>query len=594
MNNGIIKSKIYFQTNLNWEILDFSEDAVDLLTIDYSKAKGKNFFDSVIFQIDKESVEAFFKNKTYIHSTVLAKNSNKSYFIEIKRNEKEKKYSINLVEIEDKFFVAANEATIGKDLFPGFRYMTFIEQFNERYVFSENVVNLLGFTANELIGSKGGLLSIIVKEDLPGVIKAKNDFKNSNKKKTIDINYRVQKKNGKKIWLQESIFAERNEKGKAVVFYSQCNDISFLREAYESLLQKEEDLVRANKSRDRFINILSHDLRSPFTSILGFSEILLSENELSPAEKNEYLNYIYEASKNQLEFINYLLDWSRLRSNTLKIEQQRLKTSLIIYNAISALTGNAIRKNININVDVPDDLYIQADVRLMNQVILNLLSNSIKFSFENSSIDITANLFNQTQAEIIIKDYGKGLTADEKEKLYSLEASFTTEGTKGEKGTGLGLALVKEIVEKHGGEIWFYSEEGSGTEFHFTVPIPTNTIYLISPENNLTSQIEDILIDNFSKFNIVKEKNSYEALQRINNIHPTLIVINNDLPLMTAIQFLESLQTSSNSLRYQALVFGENISNENESQLLKFGIKKTFSSPINEKEFISALNELLF
>lgn len=188
-----------------------------------------------------------------------------------------------------------------------------------------------------------------------------------------------------------------------------------------------------------------------------------------------------------MQLVNYLLDWSRLQTGGIRIEPQRLHAQTLVFNCISSLTGNAIRKNLDIKVFIKDSLYIQADERMLTQVITNIISNAIKFSTEGKTIEVSADTFNESFVEFIVKDEGIGISDSNKIKLFKIEKMFSTEGTKGEKGTGLGLSLVKEIIDKHNGSIWFYTELDKGSEFHFTIPSSPNTILLV--ENNSIEKI---------------------------------------------------------------------------------------------------------
>lgn len=153
-------------------------------------------------------------------------------------------------------------------------------------------------------------------------------------------------------------------------------------------------------------------------------------------------------------------------------EPHRVQAQGLVFNCISALTGVAMRKNIEIKVNVPDLIFIEADERLMLQVITNLVSNAIKFSEDGKTIRISAERFNSELVEFVISDEGVDLD-NYHQRIFKFEKMFSTRGTRGEKGTGLGLSLVKEIVERHKGQIWFYSKEKIGSEFHFTIPSNT-------------------------------------------------------------------------------------------------------------------------
>jgi len=459
--------------------------------------------------------------------------------------------------------------------------------------YSPGIAAITGYYAAEIDKLSGKYLSIIFYEDSGYVLRQTSEFLQDDSVRSFELVYRIIRKDGSIRWVKENIRAADNTTGGKQLFIGIVADITKIKDREIKALESEAKLVEVNQAKDRFINILSHDLRAPFTSILGFAEILLNEANLPAKEKTEYLNYIYEASQNQLQFISYLLDWSRLRTGTLKIVTHRIQAQALIYNCVSILTGNAIRKNIQLNIDASDSLYMQADERLITQVILNLLSNALKFSFENSTIDISAAAFNETHLEIIVKDCGGGIAPEDQPKIFSIEKNYSKDGTKGEKGSGFGLALVKEIINKHGGEVWFYSEVDKGSEFHFTVPLPSNTILLIEHNLDSANYHAAIIKDAFPEFTVVVAENGYEALSMISSQVPNLIITNHQMPLMTGVQFIDSLTKNESELKIPLIIFAEDISADIESQYYKLGAASVINSSAEKSEFVSSLKKIL-
>ncbi len=459
--------------------------------------------------------------------------------------------------------------------------------------FSNSVERVTGYKPEELQMMRGKGKEIVYDDDIKRIRKTVDDFKNDAAQSKLQIEFRIKRKDGKLIWVKEEMFAERNSDGELVKFFGKVTDISKYKEKEETLNKKIEELKQINSSKDQFISILSHDLRAPFTSILGFSEILLNEPNISDKEKAEYLSYINDSSQNQLQLINYLLDYSRLQTGRLKIEPQRVQAQNVVFNCVSSLTGNAIRKSIDIKVDIPESIYVEADERLFNQVIINLLSNAIKFSYEETTIEINANVFNDKFIEFVVKDQGIGISEENKDKLFQIGKMFSTEGTKGEKGTGLGLALVKQIVEKHGGELWFYSSPSEGSEFHFTIPSSTNTILIVKSEAEEREELVNLLKSLYPSYKIISAENGYDAMGIILKQIPSLVITDHEMPLMTGRQLVQTLKRENSNLNIPIIVLLKEESDEVKKAYQEYGIKTINANPLDTSQLQEKLDESL-
>jgi PAS domain S-box-containing protein len=466
------------------------------------------------------------------------------------------------------------------------------KDFNKKE-FSESVLKITGYSAIEFINLPGGFYSLILPDDIAKIEKLYNEFKNKPEEENYSIIYRIIDKNQNSVWLKEEIIVQKNIKGEIETYYGFIQNISEFKKNEATLINKNEKLFQLNQSKDKFISVLSHDLRAPFTSILGFTEILMNEPDLTQNEKNEYLNYIHESSQNQLQLINYLLDWSRLQTGRMKIEQERLHAQTLFFNAIASLTGNAIRKNIDIKTNVPNNMFIKADEKLVFQVIANLLNNAIKYSPENKDVEISAEVFNDDKIEFIIKDQGVGIPDISKEKLFKVEKKFSTEGTKGEKGTGLGLSLVKEIVEKHHGDIWFYSEVNKGSEFHFTLPSSQNIILLIENDQDDKEFIEKIINEKFPEYKLIVTDNGYEAITIISSEIPSLIITKHNLPFMDGIQLLKSIRKGEKGFKVPIIAIISDLPEETKKMYYDYGISTLLQKPFDIKKFQEKLFSIL-
>lgn len=228
-------------------------------------------------------------------------------------------------------------------------------------------------------------------------------------------------------------------------------------------------LTELNSTKDKFFSIVSHDLRSPFTSIKGFADILLQKENLSNNEVKKYAEIINTASQNAIVLLKNLTEWSRLQTNRVIFNPKEIDLISIIDQEIEIANCNAVQKSVNLNKEVPEELKIQADVDMISLAIRNLLSNAIKFSYHGGNINISVT--KKTEAIFVsVCDFGTGIKKEIIEKLFKIEENVSTPGTQKEAGSGLGLILVKEFISLHGGQIYIESEVGKCSKFTFSIP----------------------------------------------------------------------------------------------------------------------------
>lgn len=463
---------------------------------------------------------------------------------------------------------------------------------NEFIFYSDSVEKITGYSYAELITMPGGLLSLIYDDDLQRVKQIYMELAQKDTPDTTTFDYRSITKDDDVIWFRTTVSAERNNDGKILNYKGVTYEVSEFKDTVTELKENYQNLVELNSTKDRFISIVSHDLRTPFTSLLGFSEILLNDKELTEHEKVEYLEYIYDASKTQLQMINYLLDWSKLQTGKLNIEPARVNLKELISNCVSVLTGAAIRKNVEIKMDVADDLYVHADERLINQTVSNLLSNSIKFTPAGKKVYAEASYFKKGFLEIIIKDEGIGISEKNKAKLFKIDQKFSLPGTNGEKGSGLGLTLVKEIVEKHSGNIWFYSKENEGSEFHITLPEAKNFILLVDEQQNLVRYTE-IIKRSLPGFEIIQATNGYEAISVLLDKVPSIVMSAHNLPLMNGIQLVESIRKKFSNHAIPVVIIAENLTEEEAVNYLELSVDQTISPFCMPEELTQIIKKTL-
>ena len=454
---------------------------------------------------------------------------------------------------------------------------------------SDSVLNVTGFSSKELTDEMGGLNAIIYEEDRFKV-KKELTYLISGKENKKQITFRIITKDNTVKEITQTIYVVRNEQNEVIALETINKDTSSC--GFKSSFSEDDykKLVEKNSAKDKFISIISHDLRAPFTSILGFSEILINEKELSDDEKQEYLSYIHDSAETQLELVNHLLDWSRLQTGRISLDLRRLNLKVVVSHAISQLTGLAMRKGVNVSCLIPENLNINADEKLILQVLTNLISNSIKFTPSGKSIHISAENYKSGLIEIIVKDEGTGISEKDIHKVFKIGEKFSITGTNGEKGSGLGLILVKEIIEKHGGNIWFYSKEGLGTDFHFTIPEAKNIVLIVEDDPDMLNLYRKILNKYLPNFDIIEAANGYDAIRIIVNRVPSLVITDHEMPLMSGIQLIEALRKKDENKNIPVIVVSAKFNENIRQSYMNMGVSKLIPKPIEGKNLIDIIH----
>lgn len=242
----------------------------------------------------------------------------------------------------------------------------------------------------------------------------------------------------------------------------------------EKVTQRTEELSKANASKDKFFSIIAHDLQSPFTAIFGLTNMMIDNWKLiEDGEKIELLNDLNTTSKNTFNLLRNLLEWSRAQTGRISIEPSNFSPCEVVNETLRVLKKGADNKNITIQNKIPDALSCYSDKNMITTVFRNLISNAIKFTPQDGVIEILGNL-NNDHCQFCVADNGIGISESEITKLFSITEKIQRPGTANEQGTGLGLILCKEFIEKNQGEIFVKSELNKGSEFYFTVPNSSN------------------------------------------------------------------------------------------------------------------------
>jgi signal transduction histidine kinase len=228
-------------------------------------------------------------------------------------------------------------------------------------------------------------------------------------------------------------------------------------------------LSESNAEKDKFFTIIAHDLRSPFNSVLGFSDLLVHQvHEQNYEGIDKYAEYIQQSSRSAMELLSNLMEWSKAHTGRLDFKPELFEIRTLINEIEILFNGTMIQKNIRFEKEMPSDTVIYADMNMIRTLLRNLVSNAIKFSHMDGIVTLSIEK-GLDYFTVSVSDNGIGIPQNAMEKLFRLDENVSTLGTQKEKGTGLGLILCKELVEKHAGKIWCESEFGKGSTFYVTL-----------------------------------------------------------------------------------------------------------------------------
>jgi two-component system, sensor histidine kinase ChiS len=239
----------------------------------------------------------------------------------------------------------------------------------------------------------------------------------------------------------------------------------------KSVAVKTAELHELNASKDKFFSIIAHDLKNPFNTIIGFSEMMKESIKLNdPATFYEYTVMINNSAVQTLRLLENLLEWANAQSGKLSFMPVNVNLSELVHEEFIMAEDMATRKKIDLKSYIPDTLTVVADKNMIRTILRNLITNAVKFTYVNGKVHLNA-IIREDQVEISVSDTGIGMSEETIGKLFRIDANLSTRGTENENGTGLGLFLCKEFVEKHKGKIWVESEEGKGSVFKFVLPL---------------------------------------------------------------------------------------------------------------------------
>ena len=370
-----------------------------------------------------------------------------------------KKYEQALKQSEEKFRNIFESSGIG---------MAILSPDGQFTKVNSTFCEMLGYNEEEIVGIN--FRNITHPGDMDKSLEIVKELLKNITIENMSVEKRYLNKKGEIIWALTTISMIRDPNERPAYFIAQVQDITKRKKSEEQLIKYMEELKLLNAAKDKFFSIISHDLRSPFNSLLGLTEyISQSYDEMTPTEIRTSISNVYTSSKQVYNLILNLLEWSMIQSGRLTVNKSVINLSDLGKEIMGLYEDNANYKQIKLINNMEQEIYVYADKYMIDTIIRNFVSNSIKFTRPGGMITIKS-IINGDNAEVSVTDTGIGISPEEQKNLFHIDEQTSRDGTANEKGTGLGLILCKEFIEKNNGVLWVESEEGKGSRFSFTVP----------------------------------------------------------------------------------------------------------------------------
>ncbi|KUO62988.1 hypothetical protein APF79_14500 [bacterium BRH_c32] len=268
--------------------------------------------------------------------------------------------------------------------------------------------------------------------------------------------------------INTTLLLDSNGKPTSVLFVER--DITKRKKVEQETIRKNLELAELNATKDKFFSIIAHDLKSPFQGLISFSQILSTQfSELSEDEKISFISSIEALSQSSYRLLENLLDWSRLQTGQMTYNPEPLNLLIELFPTITLIKQTALNKNIAFDYSIDSSIVAKADINMLSTIIRNLLSNAIKFTNSGGKITLLVKVL-EDSIEFSVTDTGIGIEKENLDNLFRIGNKESRRGTANETGTGIGLFLCKEMIDRHGGKLSVESQINKGTTFSFTIP----------------------------------------------------------------------------------------------------------------------------
>jgi PAS domain S-box-containing protein len=337
---------------------------------------------------------------------------------------------------------------------------------------SPSCERVTGYSRDAFMQDPGMLRAILHPEDQDRLTCLRVENIPALEDKHFESDLRIITRSGELRWIAHSCQAVHSRNGRFLGRRGSNRDITMRKQAEQEIIRTNEELRKVVAEKDAFFSIIAHDLKSPLSGLLGMTGLLVEDIEgLSLKELRQLASEMGQSVQNLFNLLENLLEWSQMQRGLTTFEPGPCLLHQLVERNVDLIQAVADQKGIVLRNAVPEEITVFADSRMLNTVLRNLLSNAVKFSNPGGAVVVSATQ-DENMVTVEVRDSGIGMDQKTVSGLFALDKKKSVRGTAGERGTGLGLILSKEFVEKHGGRIWAESEPGEGSTFFFALPLP--------------------------------------------------------------------------------------------------------------------------
>jgi len=328
---------------------------------------------------------------------------------------------------------------------------------------NDGFTRMYGYTLDQYKKEKNN--NIINSSDNPNITEAIKSCIND--KKSVVYKFKTQTRSGKEVWAQTTLTHVVDKDGETLNLIAIDSDITDLKHAEKEIEDQRDKLALSNATKNKFFRIIAHDLRNPISTLAGSTNLIFNDfDEYNKEQTKNFIGELNKLSQTTFNLLENLLDWSSTQMGDISFTPESIDLELITNENIELINRKIDQKNINLILNIAENSFAFADENMVKTIIRNLLSNAVKFTPENGEIEINTKI-EKENIHYTIKDNGIGIEKENLEKLFKIDQHYTVLGLDNEKGSGLGLILCKEFVEKNGGKIKIDSIVGTGTTIEF-------------------------------------------------------------------------------------------------------------------------------